>query len=259
MKKKNLFTLIELLVVIAIIAILAAMLLPALSKAREKANSISCSSNLKQMGTTSMMYLDAHDDVLVSGYSKRGTTNTYWAGLLRIYSGDTKMFRCPACTVFSTNPIGTDDPDKDSLNAQTWELSYGINQTYNWASGTSPLGVSADKGRLDKGFPITKVAEPGGTIHIACNVVTDGSNASVTTGDYWCGIYGAEAYDGTLDADASLSLVKTRISNNGVGDATTAAKAWPHGRRANFLWLDGHVSSMKENETKRKDWTAIKD
>lgn len=58
---KYIFTLIELLIVIAIIAILASMLLPALSKARDKAKSIACANTLKTLGTYSMMYVDSYD------------------------------------------------------------------------------------------------------------------------------------------------------------------------------------------------------
>ena len=88
---KKLFTLIELLVVIAIIAILAAMLLPALSKAREKARATSCFSNMKQVALAFVSYCDAHDGVTPIGndYYKNGYA---WQYTLPDYAGNGNDF-----------------------------------------------------------------------------------------------------------------------------------------------------------------------
>ncbi len=74
MNQKRAFTLIELLVVIALIAILAALLLPALSNAKAKANGVCCLNNLKQWGTATHLFAADNNDLLPKDGSPNGTS-----------------------------------------------------------------------------------------------------------------------------------------------------------------------------------------
>jgi prepilin-type N-terminal cleavage/methylation domain-containing protein/prepilin-type processing-associated H-X9-DG protein len=98
--KKQGFTLIELLVVIAIIAILAAILFPVFAQAREKARSIACVSNMKQIGAAMLMYAQDYDETLV-WYSNRDCVNgrKLWWEIIMPYVKNVEVYKCPSVTL----------------------------------------------------------------------------------------------------------------------------------------------------------------